>query len=137
MKLKTDPSYATVKYYYQDKTSSDTFVFKKDYKNAMILGSLILTEDGRVYFTASGGGKPIVPELLEDDGIYPYGWMNIMEIEYCIKYQPYDFEDQWWKTRAMYSKFFWRMLVSDMRDTKIKFLQGDLKKDLKWIHADQ
>jgi hypothetical protein len=136
MKLKTDPSYTTLKYYYQDNTSSDTFLFKKDYKNAMLLGSVILTEDGRVYFTASGGGKPILPESLKDDGIYPYEWMNINEIEYCIKYQPYDF-DEWWRTRSMYSKNFWNILVSDMREIKIKYIQNDLKKDLKWIHADQ
>lgn len=135
MKLKSDPSYTTLKYYYQDKTSSDTFLFKKDYRNQILLGSLILTEDGRVYFTASGG-KPILPESLEDSGIYPYDWMNINEIEYCIKYQPYDFEDEWWKARAMYSKIFWRILISDMRDAKIRFINNDLK-DLKWIHADQ
>ena len=137
MKLKTDPSYASLRYYYLDKTSSDTFLFKKDYKKAMLLGSLIITEDGRVYFTASGGSKPIsIPDKLLDDGIYPYNWMNIMEIEYCIKYQPYEFKDEWWKAHAMYSKVFWRMLVSDMRDAKIKFINNDLKKDLQWIHAD-
>jgi hypothetical protein len=136
VKLKTDPSYATIKYYYQDKTSSDTFLYKKDYRNAMLLGSIIITEDGRVYFTASGGGKPIsVPEKLSDDGIYPYDWMNISEIEYCINYQPYDF-DEWWKGHAMYSKTFWRLLVSDMREAKIRFINEDLK-NLKWIHADQ
>lgn len=136
MKLKTDPSYATIKYYYQDKTSSDTFLYKKDYRNAMLLGSIIITEDGRVYFTASGGGKPIsVPEKLSDDGIYPYDWMNISEIEFCIKYQPYDF-DEWWKGHAMYSKTFWRLLISDMREAKIRFINEDLK-NLKWIHADQ
>jgi hypothetical protein len=121
MKLKTDPSYTTLKYYYQDNTSSDTFLFKKDYKNAMILGSVILTEDGRVYFTASGGGKPILPDSLQDNG---------------IKYQPYDFEE-WWGAHAMYSKTFWNILVSDMREIKIKYIQNDLKKDLKWIHTDQ
>jgi hypothetical protein len=63
--------------------------------------------------------------------------MNINEIEYCIKYQPYDFDDVWWKAHAMYSKVFWRMLLSDMRDAKIKFINNDLKKDLQWIHADQ
>jgi hypothetical protein len=136
MKLKTDPSYATLKYYYQDKTSSDTFLFKKDYKNAMLLGSIIITEDGRAYFTASGGGRPILPDSLRDDGMYPYSWMNIIEIEYCIKYQPYDFDDVWCKAHAMYSKVFWRMLLSDMRDAKIKFINNDLKKDLQWIHAD-
>lgn len=136
MKLKTDPSYTTLKYYYRDKTSSDTFLFNTEYKNAMLLGSLILTEDGRVYFTASGGGKPILPESLQDSGIYPYDWMNIQEIEYCVKYQPYDFEDEWWKARAMYSKYFWNLLVSDMREIKIKYIQNDLKTHLKWIHAD-
>jgi hypothetical protein len=60
-----------------------------------------------------------------------------MEIEYCIKYQPYDFDDVWCKAHAMYSKEFWRMLLSDMRDAKIKFINNDLKKDLQWIHADQ
>jgi len=134
MKLKTDPSYTTIKYYYRDKTCSDTFVFKKNYKESMILGSLVLTEDGRVYFTASGG-KPILPDSLVDNGIYPYNWMNINEIEYCIKYQPYEFVDEWWKAHAMYSKDFWKILISDMRDAKIKFLQEDLK-DLKWTHAD-
>ena len=103
----------------------------------MLLGSLIITEDGRVYFTASGGAKPILPDSLKDDGVYPYSWMNIREIEYCIKYQPYEFEDEWWKYHAMYSKVFWRMLISDMRDAKIKFINNDLKKDLQWIHADQ
>jgi hypothetical protein len=137
MKLKTDPSYASLRYYYGDKTSSDTFLFKKDYKNEMLLGSIIITEDGRAYFTASGGGTPILPDSLRDDGIYPYSWMNIMEIEYCIKYQPYDFDDVWCKAHAMYSKVFWRMLLSDMRDAKIKFINNDLKKDLQWIHADQ
>jgi hypothetical protein len=137
MKLKTDPSYASLRYYYGDKTSSDTFLFKKDYKNEMLLGSIIITEDGRAYFTASGGGTPILPDSLRDDGIYPYSWMNIMEIEYCIKYQPYDFDDVWCKAHAMYSKEFWRMLLSDMRDAKIKFINNDLKKDLQWIHADQ
>ncbi len=134
MKLKTNPSYTTLKYYYQDNTSSDTFLFKKDYKNAMLLGSVILTEDGRVYFTASGG-KPILPESLQDDGHYPYNWMNISEIEYCIKYQPYDFEE-WWGAHAMYSKTFWNILVSDMREIKIKYIQNELKEDLRWIHAD-
>jgi hypothetical protein len=137
VKLKTDPSYATIKYYYQDQTSSDTFLYKKNYKEAMLLGSIIITEDGRVYFTASGGGKPILPESLEDDGIYPHSWMNINEIEYCVKYQPYDFEDQWWKAHAMYSKTFWNMLISDMRETKLNFIQGTLKENLRWIHADQ
>jgi len=137
MKLKTDPSYASLKYYYGDKTSSDTFVFYKDYKRHPLLGSIIITEDGRAYFTASGGGRPILPDLLRDDGMYPYSWMNIMEIEYCIKYQPYDFDDVWCKAHAMYSKEFWRMLLSDMRDAKIKFINNDLKKDLQWIHADQ
>jgi hypothetical protein len=136
VKLKTDPSYATIKYYYQDQTSSDTFLYKKNYKEAMLLGSIIITEDGRVYFTASGGGKPILPESLEDDGIYPHSWMNINEIEYCVKYQPYDFEDQWWKAHAMYSKTFWNMLISDMRETKLNFIQGTLKENLRWIHAD-
>lgn len=135
MKFKEDPSYTTLKYYYQDKTSSDTFLFKKDYKNAMLLGSVILTEDGRVYFTSSGGGKPIVPESLQDDGVYPHQWMNIQEIEYCIQYQPYDFKE-WWKCHAVYSKIFWNLLVSDMREAKIKYIQNDLNKDLKWIHAD-
>jgi hypothetical protein len=36
----------------------------------------------------------------------------------------------------MYSKIFWGILVSDMRDAKIRFINNDLK-DLKWIHADQ
>ena len=135
MRLKTDPSYATIKYYYQDNTSSDTFVFKKHYRNAMILGSVIITEDGRVYFTASGGGKPILPDSLEDDDMYPYNWMNISEIEYCIKYQPYDF-DGWWKCHAMYSKTFWKMLISDMREAKLNFIQGTLRENLQWIHAD-
>ena len=135
MKLKTDPSYSTIRYYYGDKTSSDTFLFKKDYKKAMLLGSLIITEDGRVYFTASGG-KPILPDSLVDDGIYPYNWMNIMEIEYCIKYQPYEFEDDWWKAHAMYSKEFWRILVKDMRELKINYISNNIKNDLKWIHAD-
>lgn len=101
----------------------------------MILGSVIITEDGRVYFTASGGGKPILPESLEDDGMYPHNWMNISEIEYCIKYQPYDF-DEWWKAHAMYSKTFWKILISDMREAKLNFIQGTLK-NLQWIHADQ
>jgi hypothetical protein len=133
--MKDWPSYTTIKYYYKDKTSSDTFLYKENYKEAMLLGSIVLTEDGRVYFTASGGGKPILPDRLVDDGIYPYEFMNIKEIEYCLMYQPYDFDNEWWKAHAMYSKFFWRMLISDMRDTKIKFLQEDLK-DLEWIHRD-
>lgn len=137
MKLKTDPSYTTLKYYYGNKISSDTFVFYKNYKEVPLLGSLILTEDGRTYFTASGFGKPIVPDSLEDNGIYPYSWMNINEIEYCIKYQPYDFDDSWCKGHAMYSKQFWKVLVSDMRDAKIKFINNELKENLKWIHADQ
>jgi hypothetical protein len=133
--LKSDPSYCTLKYYYSDKTSSDTFLYKKDYKNQLFLGSVILTEDGRVYFTATGGGKPILHDKYRDSGIYPYNWMNIGEIEYCIKYQPFDF-DEWFRAHAMYSKEFWSILVRDMREIKIKYIQQDLK-NLKWIHSDQ
>lgn len=136
MKLKDDPSYTTLKYYYSDKTSSDTFLFKKDYKNQMFLGGLILTEDGRVYFTATGGGKPILPDQLLDNSIYPHMWMNLQEIEYCIKYQPYDFEE-WYRGFALYSKDFWKLLISDIREFKIKYIQGQINKNLKWIHSDQ
>jgi len=135
MKLKTDPSYTTLKYYYLDKTSSDTFLFG-DYRNQLLLGSLICTEDGRVYFSASGGGKPILPVSLRDNGIYPQIWMNLSEIEYCIEYQPYDFEE-WYKGYSMYSKEFWKLLISHIRDSKIKYIQGQINNNLIWIHSNQ
>ena len=135
MKLKTDPSYTTLKYYYSDKTCSDTFLFKKDYKNQLLLGSLILTEDGRVYFSATCG-KNILPDSLLDAGIYPASWMNLQEIEYCIKYQPYDF-DEWYAGWAMYSKNFLELLVSDIREAKLKYIQNQIDENLVWIHSDQ
>lgn len=54
MKLKTDPSHCTTKYYYSNKTSSDTFVFKAGIN---LLASALVTEDGRVYLSLSCFGK--------------------------------------------------------------------------------
>jgi hypothetical protein len=133
MKLKTDPSYATIKYYYSDNTSSDTFVFKKGVNP---IASSLITEDGRAYLSLSCFGKPIAaPESLQDDGIYPYNWANIKEIEWYLRYQPFDLE-VWCNGTSMYSKEFWKITLRDLRDAKIKFINNDLKKDLRWIHAD-
>lgn len=132
MKLKSNPSYTTLKYYYSDKTSSDTFVFDT---NKVLFGSLILTEDGRVYFSASHA-KPKLSDHLADSGIYPQNWINSKEIYYCLKYQPYDIDD-WYHAYAMYSKEFWRLLISDFREVKLKYIQDKIDKNLKWVHSYQ
>ena len=121
MKLKTDPSYATIKYYYSDKTSSDTFVFKK---GVNLIASSLVCEDGRTYLSLSCFRKPIA-----------YDWTNIQEIEWYLKYQPFD-SDKWCNGTSMYSKEFWSLTLKDLREAKINFINNNLKEDLRWIHAD-
>jgi len=133
MKLKTDPAYVTIKYYYSDKTSSDTFSFKK---GVNLIASSLVCEDGRTYLSLSCFGKPIAsPESLQDNGIYPYNWANIQEIEWYLKYQPFDIE-QWCNGTSIYSKEFWSLTLKDLREAKINFINNNLRDDLRWIHAD-
>jgi hypothetical protein len=133
MKFKKDPSYATVRYYYEDETSSDTFLFKR---YASLIASSLITEDGRVYLNLGCFGKPIsIPDELLDNGVYPYQWCNIQEIEWLLKNQPFDIL-KWNNGTSMYSLDFWRITINDLRDIKINFIKNSFNTKLQWIHAD-
>jgi hypothetical protein len=133
MKLKTYPSYATVKYYYSDKTSSDTFIFKR---NLNLIASALITEDGRAYLNLGCFGKPIsIPDELGDNGIYPYSWCNIKELEWLLKNQPFDIPS-WNNGTSLYSLEFWRIVIQDLREIKINFIKNSFNRKLEWIHAD-
>ncbi len=132
--LKTDPSYATIKYYWSNNKTSDT-ILPYD-KEINLIASLLITEDGRSYLSLSSYGKPIAaPENLIDDGIYPYNWANIKEVIWYIKNQPFDIPN-WNNGTSMYSLDFWKMCLKDLRDAKIKFIENSFDKELRWIHAD-
>jgi len=127
-KKKEFPSYTVLKYYYNRGRSSRNFIYKNDRHP---IGMLVLTEYGDIYFTASGG-KPIsIPDELRDECLYVYEWMNIREIEFCLKNQPFDFEENH-VGHSMYSKKFWNTLLSDFRNSKIDFIVD--KKEVLWTH---
>lgn len=130
MKLKTDPSYATINYYYSDNTISDKVFYKKGIN---LIASSLITEDGRVYLNLGCFGKPILPDSLSDNGIYPYNWCNIKEIEWLIKNQPFDFP-KWNNGTSMYSLDFWKTSLIDLRQIKINFIENNFSIKLDWIH---
>jgi hypothetical protein len=131
MRFKTDPSYATINYYYSNNSISDKIFYKKGID---LIASSLITEDGRAYLNLGCFGKPIaMPENLSDNGIYPYNWCNIKEIEWLIKNQPFDIPN-WNNGTSMYSKDFWKTALKDLREVKINFIKNDYKKELNWIH---
>lgn len=139
--MKDYPSYTTLKYYYSKKKTSPIYIFdlwgvknkKIENEYGEYCGSLLLTEDGRFYFQMSDNGSFIMSEDLRDKGVYPNNWINIKEMEYHIKYQPFDFDDVWRKTSSMYSKDFLRTLISDIRDMKVDFINDKLEINQSWI----
>lgn len=120
--MKNLPRYTLIKYYYSDKTFSDTFLFgesaKKNNINGSLIGSLVLTEDGLIYLNLHYGNI-ITPDSYHDDFV-PFEWVTQRAIKYCLDYQPYDFEDVWSRGYSMYSKEFWHLTYQDIRDFKIK-----------------
>lgn len=139
--MKDNPSYTALKYYYSKKKTSPIYIFdlngtfpvnvKKEYGE--YCGSLLLTEDGRFYFQMSDNGSFIMSEHLRDDGVYPNNWINIDEMKFHIKYQPFDFDDVWKKASSMYSKDFLRKLIIDIRDMKVDLINDKLEIRQSWI----
>jgi hypothetical protein len=121
--MKDFPDYKTVKYYYSDKKTSKTFLFGESaHKNGIfgnLIGTLLLTEDGMIYFNQKMGGIIVPDSCMENRCVIPNEWLTNKGVEYAIKYQPYDFEDTWCKSHSMYSKDLWRTVYQDIRDTKI------------------
>jgi len=130
------PTYTTIRYYYNDKTTSEYEYSPKKYNNSPykfieVCGSLILTEYDDIFFNQSGGA--ILYET-ERDFIVPHDWGDIETVKYALNYQPYDFNDMWLKGHAMYSKELWRLVLSDMRNLKIDIIQNKIDKNkLNWI----
>jgi hypothetical protein len=131
--MKDFPSYITLRYYYEDETYSSTYDYSKGSK---VIGSILLTEDGQIYLNQQNGcivNLNSHPDLEEKRCIIPFEWVNNKQIEDCLRRQPYDFEG-WLKSDSMYSKNFWRKVLSDIRDFKIKLSLNELKLDeTKWI----
>lgn len=133
--MKDFPSYITLRYYFEDKTYSDSYLVRYHQKN--VVGKLLLTEDGQIYLDQVNGDIVTLnsnPNLEEKRIIIPHTWVNFKQIEDCLKRQPYDFDDTWVKGSSMYSKDFWKTILSDIRDFKIKLFLNELKLDeTKWI----
>jgi hypothetical protein len=131
--MKDFPSYITLRYYYEDETHSAIYDHSKGSK---VIGSILLTEDGQIYLNQKNGdivGINSNPDLEEKRCIIPFEWVNNKQIEDCLRRQPYDF-DGWVKSDSMYSKAFWRKVLTDIRDFKIKLSLNELKLDeTKWI----
>jgi len=134
--MKDFPGYVSLKYYYSDKKSSDTFLFGESARINGIYGKLIavlvLTEDGNIYLDLKKGNIIVPDSCTEERRIVPYAWLPNKGIEYALKYQPYDFNDTWWRTGSMYSKELWHLVYSDMRDFSIKILLDDFKPTNEW-----
>lgn len=134
--MKDFPRYIKIKYYYSDKTTSDTFLFgekaKKKKIKGYLVGSLVFTEDNYFYLHLHRGSI-ITPDSFRDNRVYPLDWQNTKCIKYAIDYQPYDFDDSWHRGHGMYSKEFWIKAYNDIRDFKIKLALGDFKPTGEWI----
>jgi hypothetical protein len=132
--VKDFPKYTSIKYYYSDKTTSNTFFFGAYAGDSArkLIGSLILTEDGFIYLHLHRG-YIITPDELRDDRCVPMEWITQRAIKYAIDFQPYDLKD--WcelKGNGMYSKDFWHMTYKDIRDFKIKISLNEYQPTGEW-----
>lgn len=140
--MKDYPSYTTVKYYYVDKKTSEKWIYVPWGKSSKdvpdIIASLLMTIDGDFYLNFQNGA-PITPDFLSENRVLLYQWKSFKQIEWCIKYQPYDFDDVWCRGHAMYSKSFYKLVLDDMnifkRDMKINLVMGKFEK-YNWISND-
>ena len=134
--MKDFPGFVTLKYYYSDKKTSDTFLFgesaSKSGISGHLIGVLVLTEDGFIYFDQKGGHILPPDRFREERRIVPFEWLTSRGVLYAIEYQPYDFRESWWKNNSMYSKDFWHLVLSDIRDFSIKILLDDFKPINEW-----
>jgi len=133
--VKDFPRCTTIKYYYSDKTTSNTFLFgesaKKNNIYGNLIGSLVLTEDGVIYLNLHQG-TIITPDSYRDDRCIPMEWITQRAIKYAIDYQPYDFDDTWIRGYSMYSKDFWQLTYKDIRDFKIKISLNEFEPINEW-----
>jgi hypothetical protein len=133
--VKDFPRYTSIKYYYSDKTTSNTFLFGTYAGDSArkLIGSLVLTEDGVIYLHLHRG-YIITPDELRDDRCVTMEWITQRAIKYAIDFQPYDLKD--WcelKGNGMYSKDFWHTTYKDIREFKIKLALGEFQPSEKWI----
>ncbi len=135
--MKDYPGYTNIKYYYSDKKTSDTFLFgesvKKNNIYGVLVGTLLLSGDGVFYFNQARGSI-IVPDEFRGDQNIPMEWINNKGVKYAIDYQPYDFNDIWYKGHAMYSKELWHLVYQDIRDFQLKITLGEFKPSGKWYY---
>lgn len=133
--MKDFPRYTSIKYYYSDKTTSDTFLFGKSAKKKNIKGDLIatlvLTEDG-IFYLNLHRGTILTPDSYRDDRCVPMEWVTQRAVKYAIDYQPYDFEEVWTMGHSMYSKEFWHLTYNDIRDFKIKISLNEFQPTGEW-----
>lgn len=134
--MKDFPKYTSIKYYYSDKTTSNTFLFgdkaKKKNIHGHLIGTLVLTEDGFIYLNLHSG-TILTPDSYRDDRCIPMEWVTQRAIKYAIDhYQPYDFNDVWNKGHSMYSKDFWHLVYKDIRDFKIKISLNEYQPTGEW-----
>jgi len=133
--VKDWPKYTALKYYYSDKKTSDKFLFDQEkVKNGIsgyLIARLILTEDGCIYLNLLEGNI-IIPDELRDDRIIPLEWIPQKGIHFAIDYQPYDFNECWCRGHGLFSKEFWRLAFTDIRDFKIKISLGEFEPTGEW-----
>jgi hypothetical protein len=133
--VKDFPRYTSIKYYYSDKKTSDTFLFGESAKKKNIKGDLIatlvLTEDG-IFYLNLHRGTILTPDSYRDDRCVPMEWVTQRAIKYAIDYQPYDFEEVWTMGHSMYSKEFWHLTYNDIRDFKIKISLNEFHPTGEW-----
>jgi len=133
--VKDFPRYTSIKYYYSDKTTSDTFLFGKSAKKKNIKGDLIatlvLTEDG-IFYLNLHRGTILTPDSYRDDRCVPMEWVTQRAVKYAIDYQPYYFEEVWTMGHSKYSKEFLHLTYNDIRDFKIKISLNEFQPTGEW-----
>jgi len=134
--MKDFPGYTTIKYYYSDKKTSDIFLFgesaKKNNINGELVGTMLLTEDGSIYFNQTRGGILLPDSFRDERRLIPMEWLGSKGVKYAIDYQPYDFNDTWCKGHAMYSKELWHLVYQDIRDFQLKITLGEFQPVGEW-----
>ena len=133
------PSYTVIKYYLNDKSTVDTFKDVNIKLRESVCAELVLTKDLHFYLHLKNGTL-LTPDSLKDEYLHKRlvmsEWLNIEQITFCIKNQPYDIEFNWSRGRreSIYSKDLYRTFLSDVRNFKVDLITNKInKKDYIWI----
>lgn len=115
------PQHKVLKYYYDNKLISEIYEFN----NNQIAGTLLITEDGELYFDQRFGDVVNMnfEYLRTGNHVYSNSWANQEQIENMIEYQPYDLDELWAEGTGMYSKELWRLVLRDIRTYKLAIIE--------------